>query len=107
MKRTPEFVLGLIGSIMATVTNALFVVVVGFLSVTSEASQVWGVFWIGLLLSIVAIVMSCLVNRMAKICGVFLIILAIMIEIFNLWNIIPFILLLIAGIMCLARKVEA
>lgn len=105
MKRTPEFVLGLVGSIMAACINAFFVIIVGFMPVTWEITDAWGLFWLGFALSIVAIVFACLVNKKTKLSGIMMIILAIIIEILNLWNIIPMILLLIAGIMCLARKI--
>lgn len=104
MKRTPEFVLGLVGSIFATVINAFFVIVVGFMPVTWDVSEAWGYFWIALAFSIAAIVFSCLVNKKTKLSGIMMIVLAILIEFFNIWNLIPVILLLISGIMCLARN---
>ncbi len=107
MKRTPEFVLGLVGSILATFINILFVIVVGFMPVTWEVSTAWGSFWIASALSIATIVFSCLVNKKTKLSGIMLIILAVIIEFLNLWCLVPMILLLIAGIMCLARKLPA
>ncbi len=44
MKRTTEFVLGLVGSIIATVINAFFVIVVGFMPVTWDVGEAWGTF---------------------------------------------------------------
>lgn len=104
MKRTPEFVLGLVGSIMATVVNSFFVIMVGFMPVTWSITDSWGVFWLGLAFSIAAIVFACLVNKKTKLCGIMMIVLSVLIVFLNLWNLVSFILLLIAGIMCLARK---
>ena len=104
MKRTTEFVLGLVGSIIATVINAFFVIVIGFMPVTWDVGEAWGYFWIALAFSITSIVFSCLVNKKTKLSGIMMIILSILIGFFNIWSLIPSILLLIAGIMCLARK---
>lgn len=103
MKRTTEFVLGLVGSIIATVINAFFVIVVGFMPVTWDVGEAWGTFGLHQLLALPQL-FSCLVNKKTKLSGIMIIMLSILIGFFNIWSLIPSILLLIAGIMCLVRK---
>lgn len=105
MKRTPEFVLGLIGSIWATVIAIIAFGLSSFASETYGASgSFMGAAFVGLILSIIAIVFSCLVNSKTKASGIILIVCAVLIFITNFFQFVPVILLLIAGIMCLARK---
>lgn len=108
MKRTPEFILGLIGSIWGIVISVFTLIVTGYLPVSSfTAGLVMTISFVGLCLGILAIVFACLVNTKTKTSGIVLIVCAVSIFLTNLLQIIPAILLLIAGIMCLARKLPA
>ena len=106
MKRTVEFVLGLIGSILGLLIAVPTFVLMGFMPVTDTLSSI--AFFtniIGAIIAIIAIVFSCLINKYVKVSSVVLIITSIGLLLTNLLQIIPFILLLIAGIMGLVRKV--
>lgn len=104
MNRTAEFVLGLIGSILALLTSMLFVVLMAFVSSTGVAAMVSILAFLGVALSLTALVFSCLVNKNPKVSGIVLIITGILIALTNFLQILFSILILISGIMCLVRK---
>jgi len=104
MNRTPEFILSLIGSIFAVVIDTFFVIIVGFRPAYLVEGLTWGLYWIGLFASIVALVFSCLIKQKTKTSSIALIILSIVIIFTNFWTFVPVILMLIAGIMGLVRR---
>lgn len=117
MKRTPELVCGLIGSILATVFQLLMLLGTSALSsmpeiyeelgiyfTSSDISKLYMMYTAALIASIAAIVFAALVNKKTKLSGIMMIIAAIVIELINMLNIISFVLLMVAGVMCLARK---
>lgn len=107
MKRTAEFVLGLIGGIIGIISSviALFVGGIGSAFGAEGAGTVTGLGWAATLLSILAIVGAAIVKGKPKLAGIMLIIAGIggFISI-SMFYIIPGILILIAGIMALVRK---
>ncbi|MBZ4666574.1 DUF4064 domain-containing protein [Mahella sp.] len=110
MKRTAEFVLGLIGGIIGIFSSliALFVGGVGTVFEAEGASTVTGLGWAAALFSILAIVGAAIVKGKPKVAGVMLLVAGIggFISI-SMFYIIPGILILIAGIMALVRKPSA
>ncbi|WP_057776319.1 DUF4064 domain-containing protein [Cytobacillus dafuensis] len=67
MKRTAEFVLGLVGGIIGILValSALFVAFIGFLADDAGAATVIVIIaFIFLIIQVAALIMSCLVNRM-------------------------------------------
>ncbi|MGL5648104.1 MAG: DUF4064 domain-containing protein [Clostridium sp.] len=109
MKRTTEFVLALLGGIFGIfgAFGALMIGGIGqaFQASGSESVTVTG--WIALIVSIVAIVFSVILKTPSKtkLSGIILIICAVVgfICIF-MFYILPAVLILIAGIMCLIKK---
>jgi len=107
MKRTPEFVLGLIGSIWSTLVAFATFVFAGFLPVTNElAGTAMLTNVLGVIAGIVSIVFACMVNSKTKVSGIILTVCGVVIFLTNFFQIIPCILLLISGIMCLTRKLN-
>lgn len=117
MKRTPEFVCGLIGGILATIFQALMLVGtrtiqsnptvywdLGIEFSTSDIDRLFTMYAIALVASILAIVFACLVNKKTKLSGIMMILAAVVMELINMLNIVSFVLLMVAGVMCLARK---
>lgn len=111
MKRTAEFVLGLIGGIVAVIISVMSFINAGFVPLLNEdvetmvnATMISNS--IGLIISIVGLVFACLVNKNAKKSGIIMIITGVLLPLFNLFTIISCILFLIAGIMCVVRKVD-
>lgn len=105
MKRVAEFVLGLIGSIMGILIAIPTFVFMGFMPVTEDLSGVAFVSNIvGAVIAIVAIVFSCLINKFTKLSSIILIIAAVGLLLTNFFQVIPFILLLVAGILGLVRE---
>lgn len=117
MKRTAEFVCGLVGSILATAFQGLMLLgtsviasnpdiyaEMGIYFNTDQVNEMYTMYAIAFVASLVAIVFSCLVNKKTKLSGIMLIILAVALEFINMLNIISFVLLMISGVMCLARK---
>lgn len=105
MKRTPEFVLGLIGSIWIMLTAIGTIFISGFAPVTNElAGTAMLTNVVGLIGGICAIIFACLVNSRTKVSGITMTICGIIAFLTNFLQIIPAILLVIAGIMCLTRK---
>lgn len=105
MKRTPEFVLGLIGSIWAMLIAIGTTFISGFAPVTNGfagAAMITNI--IGLISAICAVIFACLVNSKTKASGIVMAICGVVVFLTNFLQIIPAILLVIAGIMCLARK---
>lgn len=107
MKRTSEFVLGLIGGIFGILfaLAAMFVGGVGAAFEAEGANEIVGLAWAGVGFSILGIVGSVVVRGKAKAGGAMMTIAAIggFICIF-MFFIIPGILLLIGGLMGLIRK---
>ncbi|MGM7720569.1 DUF4064 domain-containing protein [Metabacillus sp. Hm71] len=105
MKRTTEFVLGLIGGIFGLIgaVMALFVGVVD--EAFSGSTEISGLGWSAVLLSILGIVGSIVVKRKPKLGGTFMTIAAIggVISV-SMFYIIPGVLLIIGGLMGLIRK---
>lgn len=107
MKRTAEFVLGLIGGILGVFISLPTCIIMGFMPATEQLSTIaWISNGIGTVLAGVAIVFACLVNKITKASGIFMIITGIGLFLCNFFNIVPTILLLVAGIMSLVRKTE-
>lgn len=107
MKRTTEFVLGLIGGIFGLI-GASTTLIIGGLDATFSStgtSEIIGLGWFAILFSILGIVGSVVVKSKAKLGGWFMIISAIGgVICVSFFYIIPAILLLIGGVMGVARK---
>lgn len=107
MKRTAEFTLGLIGGILGVLISFPTFIFMGFMpAIDSFSTIAWVTNAIATILAIIAIVFACLVNKKTKLSGIMMIITGIGLFLCNFFNIIPTILLLIAGIMSLVRKIE-
>ena len=107
MKRTTEFVLGLIGGILGFF-GAMFALAFGGLDAAfneSGTSQFTGLGWSAMLFSILAIVASVIVKKKAKLGGILLLVSAVggIISIF-VFFILPAVLIIIAGCMGVFRK---
>ncbi|WP_282195149.1 DUF4064 domain-containing protein [Thomasclavelia cocleata] len=106
MKRTAEFVLGLIGSIWAILIAIGTIFISGFAPVTNElAGTAMITNSIGLISAICAVIFACLVNSKTKVSGIIMTVCGIVVFLTNFIQIIPAILLIIAGVMCLTRKI--
>jgi len=107
MKRTTEFVLGLLGGIFGFfgAVIALFIGGVDAAFSSSGDSEIIGLGWAGILFSILGIVGSALVKGKPKLGGIFMLVSAIggLISI-SFFYILSFVLLMIAGLMGLIRK---
>lgn len=107
MKRTTEFVLGLLGGIFGFfgAIMALFIGGVDAAFSSSGESSIVGLGWAAIFLSIVGIVGSVMVKGKPKVGGILMLISAIggVISI-SLFYLLPCILLLIAGLMGVFRK---
>lgn len=107
MKRTTEFVLGLLGGIFGFLGAiiALFIGGVDAAISNSGESTIIGLGWAAIFLSILGIVGSALVKGKPKLGGILMIISAIggVISI-SLFYLLPFVLLMIAGLMGVFRK---
>ena len=107
MKRTTEFVLGLIGGIFGVIAGFIALMFGGVDAAFSESgtSEIVGLGWAAILLSILGIVGSVVVKSKAKLGGIFLLIAAVGGTIsISMFYILPGILLLIAGLMGIFRK---
>ncbi len=60
---------------------------------------------IGLISAICAVIFACLVNSKTKVSGIIMTVCGIVVFLTNFIQIIPAILLIIAGVMCLTRKI--
>jgi hypothetical protein len=98
LKRTPEFVLGLIGSILGILVTGIVFMFLGFEPANQNDGWFLGSF-ILLLIQIVALVLSCLVNHINnKLYGVLLIAIGIVTLLMSLlFLFVPAILYLISG----------
>ena len=107
MKRTKEFVLGLIGGIFGIIGSLMAMFIGGAATAfgSSHGSTITGSAIIALILSILGIIGSVIATNKTTLAGIFLIAAAIIgfICIF-MFYILPGILLLIAGLMCFLRK---
>lgn len=107
MKRTTEFVLGLIGGIFGILSAivALFIGGVDAAFSSTGTSDIVGLGWSAVILSIVGIVGSVVVKSKAKFGGILMIISAIggLISI-SMFYILPAVLLLIGGLMGVFKK---
>lgn len=107
MKRTTEFILGLLGGIFGFIGAiiALFIGGVDAAFSNSGESEIIGLGWAAIFLSILGIVGSVVVKGKPKVGGIFMIISAVggVIAI-SLFYLLSFILLLIAGLMGVFRK---
>ncbi|MDQ0150553.1 hypothetical protein ACFO6R_12795 [Eubacterium multiforme] len=107
MKRLPEFVLGLIGSILSFFTAIGSKAILGKLPCTFELGNImYSLSSFGIILAIASIVFASLINKYTKVSSICLIVLSSILFLTNFMQIIAFILMLIAGIMGLARKVN-
>ncbi|MEG0577989.1 MAG: hypothetical protein RR500_09040 [Bacilli bacterium] len=107
MKRVPEFTIGLIGSILSLLIAAYFFYAFGCMPAINKVADAGFISnGIGTVLSIAAIVFASLINKITKISSIILIVVAVGLFLTNFFQIVSTILLLIAGIMGLARKVE-
>jgi len=107
LKRTTEFVLGLIGGIFGVfgAIIALFIGGVDAAISSSGTSDIIGLGWGAVILSILGIVGSVVVKGKAKLGGIFMLVSAIGGFIcISLFYLLPGILLLIAGLMGILRK---
>ena len=107
MKRTTEFVLGLLGGIFGffAAFAALFIGGIDAAFSSSGTSDIVGLGWAAVIFSIVGIVGSAMVKSKAKVGGILMIIAAIagVISV-SAFYILPGILLLIGGLMGVFRK---
>ncbi len=107
MKRTPEFVLGLIGSLLGLICAIIALTVGGFGAVfgVEEATLTITLGWFAILFSILGIVGASLVNNWTIGAGIFMLVSAVGgLVCISFGYIVPFILLIIAGLMALLRK---
>lgn len=107
MKRTTEFVLGLIGGIFGFF-GAMFALAFGGIDAAfsdSGTSEITGLGWAAMLFSILAIVASAIVKKKAKLGGILLLVSAVggIISI-SMFFILPAVLIIIAGCMGVFRK---
>lgn len=107
MKRTTEFVLGLIGGIFGIIC-AFFALMIGGIGAAFEAdgaNSIIGLGWAAVALSILGIVGSVMVKSKAKAGGIMMLIAAVGgIICISAFYILPGILLLIGGLMGIFRK---
>lgn len=111
MKRLPEFILGLIGSILAAFTAIGSDKILGKLPVNIGGEFLYNVYKLsqyGILIAILTFICSLAMNdtNYTKKASIALIVLSIILILTNFIQLIPFILILIAGVMGLARKVD-
>lgn len=107
MKRTTEFVLGLIGGIFGF-GGAFFAIFFGaFDQAFNGSSEVSALGWSAMLASIVAIIGSIVVKYKAKVGGTMMLVAAIWgIISISMFYILPFVLLLIAGLLSFRKPKE-
>ncbi|MCY8918095.1 DUF4064 domain-containing protein [Bacillus atrophaeus] len=107
MKRTTEFVLGLLGGIFGFI-GAIMALVIGGLDASFNStgtSDIIGLGWGAVFLSILGIVASVIVRKKAKLGGSLLIVSGIGgLICISLFYLLPAVLLIIPGVMGLARK---
>ncbi|KXZ18401.1 hypothetical protein AXI59_16375 [Bacillus nakamurai] len=107
MKRTTEFVLGLLGGIFGFI-GAIMALIVGGLDASlnsSGTSEIIGLGWGAVFLSILGIVASVVVRKKPKLGGVLLLISGIGgLICISMFYLLPAVLLVIPGIMGLIRK---
>ncbi|MBS4201856.1 DUF4064 domain-containing protein [Bacillus sp. FJAT-49732] len=107
MKRTTEFVLGLLGGIFGFIGAIMALLIGGVDAAISNSgeSDIIGLGWAAIILSIVGIVGSAMVKGKPKVGGILMLIAAIggIISI-SLFYLLPCVLLLIAGLMGVFRK---
>lgn len=107
MKRIPEFTLGIIGSIISLLMAGYWFYIFGAMpAIDPIASAGFISNGIGTVIAIVAIVFAALINKTTKASSIILIICAVILFLTNYIQIISSILLLIAGIMGLVRKIK-
>lgn len=107
MKRVPEFVLSLIGSILSLIVSAYWFYLFGCMPATNPVADAGFISnGIGVVLAIISIVFAALIEKKTKVSSIILIIMAVALFITNFFQALSTILLLIAGIMGLARKVN-
>ncbi|PGZ97119.1 hypothetical protein COE51_15155 [Bacillus pseudomycoides] len=110
MKRTTEFVLGLIGGIFG-ILCAFMALMIGGIGAAFEAdgaNSIIGLGWAAIALSILGIVGSVMVKSKAKVGGIMMLVAAIGgIICISAFYILPGILLLIGGLMGVFRKEKA
>lgn len=107
MKRTSEFVLGLIGGIFGFVGSftALLIGSVDAAFSATETSSITGLGWLAMLFSTIAIVGCVMVKSKPKLGGAFMLVAAVGGTIsISMFYVIPAILLVVAGLMGLIRK---
>lgn len=86
--------------------SAIAVLVGGSMPATDQLGRMMITNAVCFVLSIVSIIMTCLINTKTKLSGVVLIIMSVAIFFTDFLQIIPLVLLMISGIMCLVRKPE-
>lgn len=111
MKRLPEFILGLIGSILAIFTAIGTDKIVGKMPYNIGGEFLYNAYKLssyGILIAILVFICSLSMNNTnyTKISSILLIVLSIILILTNFIQLIPFILILVSGIMGLARKVD-
>lgn len=111
MKRLPEFILGVTGAILGLLISLavgvlIFAVIYNNFDFPEQLIRVSSISClIGGVIGTLAIICLCFIEKKVKIVSIILIILSILFVSTNLLQIIPSILLMIAGIMGLLRKV--
>lgn len=116
MNRKPEKIIGMIGSILATIlmAGAMYIVVtitadpsryddIGIHFTSGDIQSLYFMYVPALIASIASILAAWRVDKNTKISGIVMIISAIIIVFANLLNIVSFVLLMISGVMSLAR----
>lgn len=116
MNRKPEKIIGMIGSILATIlmAGAMYIVFtitadpsryddIGIHFTSSDIQSLYLMYVPAMIASIASILAAWRVDKNTKISGIVMIISAIIIVFANLLNIVSFVLLMISGVMSLAR----
>lgn len=107
MKRTGEFVLGLIGGIIGILAglSGTFLGALAQAFNVDQAGTVSTAAWVAVLLSVIGLIGACIVKRRTMLASIFMLVAGIGGFIcLSMLYIVPGILLLIAGIMGLVRK---
>lgn len=120
MNRKPEKICGMIGACLATALMAYSLYIafqvsanpmkyesIGIHFTESDIKSLYILYIPALLASIISIAAAWLVDRKTKIAGITMILSAIVIIFSNIINIVSFVLLMAAGVMCLVRTPKA
>ncbi len=107
MKRVPEFILGIIGSVLSLLIAGYWLNTFGNMPSTNQLASAGFISnGIGTLIAIIAIVFAALINKTTRASSIILIICAVVLFLTNYFQALSSILLLVSGIMGLARKIK-